>query len=467
MLLLAITAGVVGATRTAGAGAPAEVDPGFRARAEDPTRFRDFNGVVVDAEGRVTVAVMDYTPALPGPSLVRFLPDGSVDSGFRPRVAGTRVISMVCLRSGSLLVGGQCQVTGEGVTRTNLARLAPDGSLDATFDPGLGWGTVGQLVELADGRILVGAQRRGADGVWRPGPYRLEADGRVDESFAGGAAWAEITEGWIVPRPDGSFYLIGLIRPRAGGDLVRIARARPDGSPDDTFHYVGSWVYSGGPLSPDGGIYVFTQSLKSDLRTSVMDVLRLRPDGSVDPAFHAEVSGRNLVIGSDIYNAPYIYAMALQLDGRLLVAGKFDHVNGVARKNLVRVEADGTVDASFDPGSGPVLSTDGSGFGYPVKGMVLARDGRIYLGGMFDRYDGKAYRVAIRLWGDPVPRLRIKRSSGAVDVSWVGHPGESVEVETSNDLTVWSPHHAFTGGDGVTPLPPLTGDRVFVRARVK
>jgi uncharacterized delta-60 repeat protein len=471
-LLLTLLAEIIlaaGSSNSVRAGAPAEVDPGFRVQFGDPVAIRECYGLIVDATGRVTVSLLDAAPSLPGPNLIRYLPDGNLDSGFLPQIAGSSVNSMLVLRNGKMLVGGRLRVSGEGVIRTNLARLNPDGSLDPSFDPGLGWGSVGQLFELPDGKLLVGARRLGSDGVGLPGPHRLEADGQLDGSFAPHREWAELTVENFIPRKDGSSYLIGMVRSRATNDLVRIARALPDGAVDYAFHYSGPWVYSGGALSPDGGVFVFTQSLKSDLRTTVMDIVRLRPDGSPDPAFRAEVSGRNYVVGSDIMNPPHIFAMALQVDGRLLLAGKFDKVNGVVRRNVARLELDGAVDTSFDPGSGPALSPDGSGFGYPLKGMVMSPEGRVYLTGKFDRYAGDAYKVAVRLWGDPVPRLRIGHLSESMVVSWVGHPGESVEIEASSDLKEWSSYYAFTNRDGVVTLPLLSreSERVFLRARVK
>lgn len=471
-LVVTLLAGIVlavGSANPVRAGAPAEVDPAFRVPFGDPAAIRECYGLIVDARGRVTVSLLDAAPSLPGPNLIRYLPDGNLDAGFLPQIAGSSVNSMLVLRSGKMLVGGRFRVSGDGVIRTNLARLNPDGSLDPSFDPGPGWGAVGQLSELLDGKLLVGGRRLGVDGVGVPGPHRLEADGQQDAAFAPHREWVELSVENFIPRPDGSAYLIGLVRPRATNDLVRIARALPNGAVDDSFRYSGPWVYSGGALSPDGGIFVFTQSLKSDLRITVMEVIRLRPDGSPDPAFRAEVSGRNYVVGSDIMNPPHIFAMALQVDGRLLLAGKFDKVNGVARRNVARLEPDGAVDTSFDPGSGPALSSDGSGFGYPLKGMVLAPEGRVYLMGRFDRYAGEPYKVAVRLWGDPVPRLRIGRLSEGMVASWVGHPGESVEVEASSDLREWNGYHAFTNRDGIVtlPLPARESGSVFLRARVK
>lgn len=98
--------------------------------------------------------------------------------------------------------------------------------------------------------------------------------------------------------------------------------------------------------------------------------------------------------------------------------------------------------------------------------MVLAPDGGVYLAGQFDRYNGRVYRVVVRLRGDPVPRLQMGRSSGAAEVWWIGHPGERVEVEASGDLREWSAYSSFTNAGGVV-TGPSTGAAGFLRARWK
>lgn len=88
-------------------------------------------------------------------------------------------------------------------------------------------------------------------------------------------------------------------------------------------------------------------------------------------------------------------AIAVQPDGKVLVAGDFTHCNGVSRGRISRMNADGSLDASFDPGYG----ANGS-----VRALALQSDGSIIIGGSFTYVDG-------------VPCNRIARltACGAVD----------------------------------------------------
>ena len=65
-------------------------------------------------------------------------------------------------------------------------------------------------------------------------------------------------------------------------------------------------------------------------------------------------------------------AAVVQPDGKLLIAGRFNKVHGVPRHRIARLNTDGTLDLSFDPGSGPDSY---------LKGMILQTDGKIIIFG--------------------------------------------------------------------------------------
>lgn len=70
-------------------------------------------------------------------------------------------------------------------------------------------------------------------------------------------------------------------------------------------------------------------------------VARLLNDGQIDTTFNP---------GSGADN--YINAIALQPDGRILLGGGFSSYNGLSRNGVARINADGSLDATFNPGAG-------------------------------------------------------------------------------------------------------------------
>ena len=108
--------------------------------------------------------------------------------------------------------------------------------------------------------------------------------------------------------------------------------------------------------------------------TAAGSIARLNADGSLDNTFNSGGAG----FGT---GTPTIYAIVPTADGKILVGGIFTTYNGVARKNILRLNADGTLDTSFDPGTGPSNS---------VFAMAVQTDGKIIIGGSFATYKGQA-----------------------------------------------------------------------------
>ena len=101
-------------------------------------------------------------------------------------------------------------------------------------------------------------------------------------------------------------------------------------------------------------------------------------------------------------------ALALQPDGKILIGGAFLFFNGTARNRLARLNADGTLDLTFNPGSGA------NDF---VSAIAVQPDGKIIIGGAFTIYNGSS-------------RLRIARlnSDGSVDPTFGGVPDDVVRA---------------------------------------
>jgi hypothetical protein len=71
---------------------------------------------------------------------------------------------------------------------------------------------------------------------------------------------------------------------------------------------------------------------------SSFGLARLDRDGSIDPTF---------AIGSGLSNGGTVSQLLLQADGRIVVGGTFDSVNGLPRRGIARLNSGGGVDASF------------------------------------------------------------------------------------------------------------------------
>ena len=110
--------------------------------------------------------------------------------------------------------------------------------------------------------------------------------------------------------------------------------------------------------------------------TAINYLARLNSDGSLDTSFGNGQAGVNGTV----------YAMALQSDGKLIVAGGFYAVNGTSHNGIARLNNDGTLDTAFGNGLAGASGT--------VSSVALQ-----VIGGYFATVNGVARSFLVRLWG--------------------------------------------------------------------
>src|SRR5262249_39724724 len=83
-----------------------------------------------------------------------------------------------------------------------------------------------------------------------------------------------------------------------------------------------------------------------------------------------------------------IRTLALQSDGKILIGGLFTSYGTVGLGRVARLQANGLLDPSFDPGSG---ADD------QVRAIAVQAAGSIYIGGDFNSYKGVPRPALVRL----------------------------------------------------------------------
>jgi len=113
----------------------------------------------------------------------------------------------------------------------------------------------------------------------------------------------------------------------------------------------------------------------------LIGVIAIYPQG-VDPSY-APVPGPG---------SPVIRAIALQADGKAIIAGSFQTINGTGSATIARLNTDGTLDGTFSPGSGFN--------GGDVTKLFVQNDGKILAFGTFTTYNSTARPNIARINGD-------------------------------------------------------------------
>src|SRR5262249_741462 len=124
------------------------------------------------------------------------------------------------------------------------------------------------------------------------------------------------------------------------------------------------------------------------------DIARFYPDGSLDDAFNPGTG-----VGGPPYNpgAHEIEALALQADGKMLLGGWMGTINGTNRSGIARLNTNGSLDAGFNPVIGPYSSNYPF---MPVYSVAVQSDGKVLMGGLFGTVNGARRNGIARLNAD-------------------------------------------------------------------
>lgn len=113
----------------------------------------------------------------------------------------------------------------------------------------------------------------------------------------------------------------------------------------------------------------------------------------VHSEFYAQTPGNidlSFGVGDGItVNTATTRCLAIQLDDKILVGGNFTSYDGYTRRDIVRINADGSIDTTFNTGTG--LSEYSS-----IHVITPQSDGKILVGGTFTTYNGQSKNLVVR-----------------------------------------------------------------------
>lgn len=259
-----------------------------------------------------------------------------------------------------LIAGNFTQVNDQDVPF--MARLLPSGELDPTFQPGIteSYVIAISIVAQPDDKILVAVGL--ADYTYRI--FRLMSDGSLDNSFYSGL-FSENYYCRIILQDDNKILVWGQNTGNFDGNPVGgLMRLNADGTMDSGF-------------TPDN--YSSLLDVKSIEDNKILlcrygngltdHLIRLNSDGTVDPEF--DMSGIDSYTGY-----PKIDKMAVQENGKIVIAGEFNIIGNVEKNGVARLCKNGSLDEGYDPLEGINGYDD-------VKAIALDQDEKLIIIGLF------------------------------------------------------------------------------------
>jgi uncharacterized delta-60 repeat protein len=337
---------------------------------------------------------------------------------FSPDPLGCSAKSLILQPDGKILVMGRFFDYQGSETNDYIVRLNANGTLDPTFTPLTipvdpfayecsGSTSINRAVLQPDGKILIGGKFASYGGINSPNLIRLNSNGTVDTSFQSGLS-AEVVS---ITRSATGDYIIGVTPTTTGG-------------PTQVSQYGNLLVDSVFKINSTGtllNVNVSSQHQSDQIMLLPNNQIALigestKPyhrgikliDANGDLVVNSNLfSGFNAQILDGLYNFKSVTTAAIQPDGKIIAAGYFTSYNGTAKNHIVRLNADFSIDATFNIGTG--FSGE---YNLEIKSVALQADGKVLVAGIFNAYNGT-----------PVTSNLIRlTSTGQIDPTFITSP---------------------------------------------
>jgi uncharacterized delta-60 repeat protein len=378
------------------------------------------NAVAIQDDGRIVVAGkagIDHARHQHGGqrmAIARYRRDGRLDRSFAAdgkrvvrrweATGGSGATALAIQRDGRILAAGP-----------GLVRFRENGKLDRSFgDMGLLRRTLVSPRDIAlqpDGKIVLAGDAY-VGGEQCLGVARLQHDGTPDPDFgSGGLVATRCGRGYdfayaVALQTDGRIVVAG-----EDGCGWLVARFLANGAPDPSFGEGGaecsdpvlSFEARDVAIQPDNKIVVGGTDIGDAGATFALG--RYLPDGSFDPTFAD--GGAQHTTFQDSYPGDYGTSLALQPDGKLLLAGTAFVRHGgpyEGRFALARYMPNGSLDPTFAR-DGKAVTNLRPNYPYPRHfdigtAVALQANGRIVMAGFSPEYGGEDFAL-VRYLGSP------------------------------------------------------------------
>jgi uncharacterized delta-60 repeat protein len=358
-------------------------------------------------------------------SIARLNADGTTDQTFMNGLSGANysVVRSVAVRSdGDIIIGGEF-TTINGVGRVHIARLNADGTLDSDSEISGADGYVYAIAAQVDGSTLIGGGFTSINGTTRNSIARLDAAGALDSGFQDGLSGLNGAVYSIALQRDGKVLIGGRFTTVNGVSRNNLARLNTDGTLDTTFQngLAGpDYIIESIAVQSDGKVLI--GGLFNTVNgVSRNSIARLNPDGALDSDFQTR-----LLLGTGVSS------IVVQHDGKVLIGGDFNMQNGSSRNGIGRLNGDGTLDSTFQNG---LLGAS------RVFSIAVQNDGKVLIGGAFDSVNVYRFSNLARLNADGTPDRGFQS-----DVSGFPFPGvSSVAVQSDGKVVIGGEFSAVNG----------------------
>lgn len=379
------------------------------------------------------VTACESISTLTGPVLDPYFDMGNGANG------GIAPLGGIALQSDgkAILAGDFTQYNYTNINR--IVRINTNGSIDNTFIVGTGFnGSIGKVILQPDNTVIAVGNFTNYNGVTTNRVCKLYSNGSIDGTFSTNIGSG--ANGWVYDvkrQADGKLIITGEFTSFNGTSVNRLTRLNADGTVDTTFQTnIGTAIGGSGYVT---GLFIKQQSDEKILLAGFFTtfnsvaknrIVRLNTDGTIDATFN---------MGTGFNGATWV--MEVLSNDKILIGGEFTSYNGFAINRLIKLNSDGTRDTGFNIGTG-FENASGVAIANRVMTLNILSDGKILVGGSFFIFNGVKTSVSL---------LRIN-SDGSRDLTYpikaqANGPVRSVAVRPTGQILIGG--NTFTDYDGI------------------
>ncbi|GEM_PF-83259 len=325
------------------------------------------------------------------------------DENFETGSGFNNIVWSLAQHTDSNITVGGAFTSYKGQNTGRFVRLNTDGSLNAAFNNNLGTGfnnTVFNQAIQTDGKIVIVGKFTTFNGVTRNRIVRLNSNGTADNTFNIGTGFNAETNQLAI-QADERIVVVGKFTTFNGITTSGIARLNSTGTIDNNLNVgTGFNVNEGGTgskpvrcvaIQSDGKIIVAGDFTKYN-GVTVNRLVRLNSNGTLDATFSSKIKFNNTV-----------YDIKIQPDGKIVAIGAFSSCDGIhASYKIARINSNGNLDQTFNANiqSGFYTPADIDGSMFNPRTISLQANGRIIIGGGFKTFNGTSVNHLLRLNAD-------------------------------------------------------------------
>jgi uncharacterized delta-60 repeat protein len=358
----------------------------------------------------------------------------NIGSGFLFGASQAEVNSICVQVDKKILVGGKFS-TYNVTTVSHLVRLKTDGSLDTAFMTNIGTGIPAgghiNVIKENGGYIYIGGMFQTFDGITVNSIVRLNALGQIDNIF---------TDGFLRPAPvittigevldidflsDGSILVSGLFDDYNGTPIKNFVKLDANGTYVDHVEF---------------NDYVRKINAKNDNIILGGDFTSMLTSGSGDSDLYNIPIGQEITRSFGLGFDDSLTPTAIDFrDNKFLVVGDFGFFNGYSVQKVVKINADGTYDFTFDTSSGAVSTG-------ALYSCALRADGSAFISGAITSYAGNSVTGLACINADGTFNSSFNTGTGFAGIANAGATKIIVDDATDGALFLG----AFLSYNGVT-----------------